>query len=254
MSFEEYKRRKSNNIIVWKDTKKLFETKLNNLKVESSIKYYDKELNVVDMLKRYDKMEIEIKNEDSFTMSYEYLKDRYNPMVLNMASYICPGGGVKKGSCAQEEDLFRRSNYYQCLSKEFYPLKMNEVIYSPEVIVIKDKNNEKMKKGFKVSCLACPAIRKPKLEKNGEYNEEDLKIMDMKIDMIFKVGYFHNHDSLILGALGCGAYENPIEEVINIFNEKIEKYWRCFKKIGFAILNDNKNNYEKFEKNIIKKI
>lgn len=38
-----------------------------------------------------------------------------NPLVLNMASPKRPGGGFRNGSAAQEENIFRRSNYFQVL-------------------------------------------------------------------------------------------------------------------------------------------
>jgi len=38
-----------------------------------------------------------------------------NPVVLNMCSPNLPGGGFRTGAGAQEESLFRRTNYYQVL-------------------------------------------------------------------------------------------------------------------------------------------
>lgn len=45
-----------------------------------------------------------------------------NILVLNLASSFCPGGGVVKGSIAQEEDLFRKTNYFLSLPMKFYPI------------------------------------------------------------------------------------------------------------------------------------
>lgn len=41
--------------------------------------------------------------------------------------------------------------------------------------------------------------------------------MQNKIDMIFKVGIKHDHKQLVLGALGCGVFNNPTEEVAKMF-------------------------------------
>ena len=69
--------------------------------------------NIVDVTKA------EIENSDTFDMAIKYVNNKQglNPLVLNMASDYKPGGGVETGSKAQEEDLFRRSNYYQTVNK-----------------------------------------------------------------------------------------------------------------------------------------
>lgn len=69
-----------------------------------------------------------------------------NPVILNMASAKRPGGGYRTGAGAQEENLFRRSNYYQSLEdpdgldtgREWgYPLPEFCTIYSPSVFVFR---------------------------------------------------------------------------------------------------------------------
>jgi len=69
--------------------------------------------------------------------------------VLNMASYQKPGGSYRDGSAAQEENLHRRTNLYQCLEdvdnmqpkgssiKNNYPLQDYAAIYSPDVTVFR---------------------------------------------------------------------------------------------------------------------
>jgi len=65
-------------------------------------------------------------------------------------------------------------------------------------------------------------------------------LMDNKIDSMFRIAYQHNIEGLILGAFGCGAFSNPTETVIKLFNNAISQYDKCFKYIGFAIRNDTR--------------
>ena len=76
--------------------------------------------------------------------------------------------------------------------------------------------------------------------------------MATTIDNIFRCAYMYNHDVLVLGALGCGAYNNPPLQVVEMFNSCIQKYWGCFKKIVFAVYSKNKfdQNNEIFSKYI----
>jgi uncharacterized protein (TIGR02452 family) len=118
-----------------------------------------------------------------------------------------------------------------------YPLKDDEVLYSPEVTIIKDKrsNNYQMIKEVVVSMYACAALRKPNLI-NGKYYDNDYQRMSDKIESMFIMGIAMKHDSLVLGAFGCGAFHNPPTEVAKIFSIMTKKYGKYFKKIGFAIL------------------
>lgn len=237
----------------WNDTKNYFDQF--KKEIPQSTKYnIDNIDNIICEIKQNeDSVTIrEIVNEDSFNLAIKYINEGYNPLVLNMASDWRPGGGVSNGKTAQEEELFRRSNAHQTHPQHWYPLKENEVIYSPQVVVIKDSRDKKYEyiDEIAMSMIACAAVRKPKLV-NGEYNKNDYEIMYKKIESIFKIGILHNHDSLVLGALGCGAFYNPPEEVAKIVSILLDKYGKYFKKIGFAILvakSKDNNNIDTFKK------
>ena len=197
---------------------------------------------------------IEIINEDSFNLAIKYVIDGHKPLVLNMASDYKPGGGVASGKTAQEEELFRRSNAHLTHPNEWYPLNVNETIYSPQVTIIRDSRDKKYKyiDEIDIALISCAAIRKPALIDN-KYTDNDYNIMYNKIESIFKIAIIHGHDSLVLGALGCGVFNNPPEEIANMFSILINKYGKHFTKIGFAILvvkDKDTENLNVFKKNI----
>lgn len=241
----------------WNDTKNYFSK--NKKKMPLSIKYDNSIINIPennannenDDLK---KPIIEIINEDSFNLAIKYVIDGHKPLVLNMASDYKPGGGVASGKTAQEEELFRRSNAHLTHPNEWYPLNVNETIYSPQVTIIKDSRDKKYKyiDEIDIALISCAAIRKPALIDN-KYTDNDYNIMYNKIESIFKIAIIHGHDSLVLGALGCGVFNNPPEEIANMFSILINKYGKHFTKIGFAILvvkDKDTENLNVFKKNI----
>ena len=100
--------------------------------------------------------------------------------VHNFASASNPGGGVTKGSSAQEECLCRCSSLYFCLNtrqmwEQFYaphrakhdPVHNDDIIYTSSVVVFKSDTAEphvlEEKDWYKVNVVTCAA---PNLRKN----------------------------------------------------------------------------------------
>ncbi len=101
---------------------------------------------------------IKVLNSDCLEVGLDLKRKGFNPVVLNMACATCPGtvfrnsnsffqgGGYKSGAGAQEEDLFRRSNYVQSLEDPDhldserswkYPIPEFGGVYSPSVFVFR---------------------------------------------------------------------------------------------------------------------
>jgi uncharacterized protein (TIGR02452 family) len=218
-------------------------------KPEKSIKYKYDTLIIPNNTQNIKKCNIKIFNDDTLTITEQLYKEtKSNVLVLNMASEYKAGGGVENGAMAQEEELFRRSNYFASLTQNFYPIKDSEGIYTKNVTILKDVYYQPMSP-FNCSFVAIAGLRKPIL-KNGKYNLVDIDIMSKKIDMIFKLSIINNHKNLVLGALGCGVFANPPEEVAEIFNNCCQKYQNNFDNIYFAIKSVRDNNYDVFSAKI----
>lgn len=214
---------------------------------------------------------VEVVNQDTLVGVLELANEELNPLVLNLASNFKAGGGVRSGAGAQEEELFRRTNYDNCTNQSFYPLKNpDEFVVTENVYIVKDENSVVLdKKDWQCfTFLAMPAIKRPICEPaydeddepinnaNGKpvmtyRDKEDLETMREKIDLIFRYAVLEEFDSLVLGALGCGAYGNPPEDVAELFKEAIETYGGAFKKIRFSVLSrDDQLNHQIFKETI----
>ena len=229
-----------------------------------NVTFYDSDIKKkinFDKLKRY-KTEITVVNQDCLKSAKELYDDGYSPAVVNFASFKVPGGGVRKGSRAQEENLCRRTNLYESifrfidtLAKEYglplekkrYPLPVNHgAIYSPSISVFResdDKNYEFMDELFNVDVITIAALKNPPLEK-GHMNAWAKSITKEKIRTMLNLAIYWENDSIVLGAFGCGAFANPPEDVAKLFKEVLSEPEYCdkFEKIVFAVLDDGNSH------------
>jgi uncharacterized protein (TIGR02452 family) len=202
---------------------------------------------------------INVVNMDSIECGLWLKTKKLRPLVLNMASDIHPGGGWKKGSMAQEEELFRRTTYTLSLDqpeiRKKYRLPLLAGIYSPGVIVFRGTNEEEYYLYDWDDCtpldfIAVAALRRPELEKKGDewrLKDKDADITESKIRMIFETAIYYGNDCLVLSALGCGSFANPPKHIAEIFKKVIKDYEKYFKNITFAILTDHNDKYGNLE-------
>lgn len=207
--------------------------------------------------KKYEEMDVRVTKEDTIVAARHLMDEGLRPLVLNMADDVFSGGCVSTGSGAQEESLFRRMNYCVSLHNDprknrFYPIAHDEAVYSPGITVFRsteDTNYRFLNRPFKLDFIACPGIKYPVLDDTGHLLETDTTILEQKIRLILQVGQDMGHDSLVLGALRCGAWNNTPGDVAACFERILSKYPLIFKVIVFAILSvtdyDSKN-YEIF--------
>ena len=194
---------------------------------------------------------ISVINTDSVSAVVEYSK-LGKTCVLNMASYKRPGGGVHNGARAQEECLFRCSNLIHVVPTSFYPLEVNEALYTKEAIFFKNKDYDYMEP---VVCdvITIAAIN---LNENAKYDPvqnitEYRKITKDKIRLMVSLAAQNGVKNLILGAWGCGVFNNDPTTMSQYFSEVLigEGYSVDFDNIVFAIINDHNsvgNNFDIF--------
>lgn len=221
-------------------------------------RFYKEEIPLVDSNRRF-ATEISVENIDCLLAAKRLQDEGFNVVVLNMASRQNPGGGVYGGAGAQEENLFRRSNLFRSMfqfapyasqygvhkSSCQYPLDRNfGGVYTPNALVFRDTEDNGYKllgTPYCVSFIAVPAINRPELDADGMIAESLVEPVKNKMRTIFRIGFLHGHDALVLGALGCGAFRNPPRHVARLFHEILEEpeFKNIYRKIVFAILDDH---------------
>ena len=194
--------------------------------------------------------------------------------VLNFANAFHPGGGVESGSRAQEEALCRCSTLYPCLQDSYIwnnyysknrarytPLANDRVVVTPDIVVFKSDDDYptivEEKDFFKVDVLTCAA---PNLRnrdssvlsiavKGEQIGDEELyKIHYSRAEHILCAALANDIDILVLGAFGCGAFQNNPRVVAKAYNDIIKKYRDQFDVIEFAIYcrDFETENYDSF--------
>ena len=202
---------------------------------------------------------VEVKNIDCLYAGVQLKEQGYNPAVLNMASRRNPGGGVTTGAGAQEETLFRRTNLFRSLyqfasyagqygiksSPHQYPLDRNfGGVYTPDAIYFREseqKGYALLDKPVSLSFITVAGMNRPDLTDDGEIAPYHVEPIKNKIRTIFRIGLVHGHDSLVLGALGCGAFRNPPRHIARLFHEVMDEpeFKNKYRCIIFAILDDH---------------
>lgn len=198
--------------------------------------------------------------------------------VHNFASATNPGGGVTKGSSAQEECLCRCSTLYFNLNTSdmwtgFYsphraardPVHNDDCIYTPGVMVFKTDTAEPKlmpeKDWYQVNVVTCAAPNLRLMPSNAMNSGDGMKHVRLsdkelyelhvkRLSRIMDVAVAGGNEVMILGAFGCGAFENDPEVVARASKDVVEKYLNCFETIEFAIYCSpyDRQNYQIFKR------
>ncbi len=268
------------NVTVFEDTKRLYET---NDRLKDSVnksvsgqKMIPESEKLAKPTKRFDDTLVRVSKKRSIEAAMEYRGKKV--CVHNFASATNPGGGVTKGSSAQEECLCRVSTLYPCLNRQelwdsFYsphraahnPVYNADIIYTPGVTVFKSDSaspellpeDEWMDMDI-VTCAAPNLRERPSNAMNPGAGSTPVKLSDkelMDIHMtrarrILDSAAVHKCDIVILGAFGCGAFCNDPRVVAEAYRRVIGEYDGVFDIIEFAVYCTprDRRNYDAFDK------
>jgi len=185
---------------------------------------------------------MEIFEGDSVSAVLKYAKSDKKTAVLNFASYKFPGGGFLAGSRAQEEALCHESYLYNVLSAfdtSYYArnredmnrgLYRDKALYSPDILFLRD--------GLTKHCdvLTCAAPNFSVASRFVEKDKNDL-VLRRRIRFVLSIAKNENVDTLILGAWGCGVFQQDPNTVAKEFVKIAEDVFKDLKiHIVFAVI------------------
>ena len=170
---------------------------------------------------------------DMITDAYDIARTRKEKLVgvLNMANAHAPGGGFLHGSRAQEEQLCHRSDLFPRLklhryfaggTMKFGYIAAGTCLVTPNVDILrrgKEHDKEHGKEPYarvdpmRVTVLSAAAKEYASIPTKAEEIKKNLEDLKKTWKAVITGANAAGVEVLIVGALGCGAFKNPPENV-----------------------------------------
>ena len=244
--------------------------------------FYEDNYPVFDESKK-NRMILTVSRDRSYQAAMRLHKD--NPgdkiAVMNFANAFHAGGGVTNGSSAQEESLCRTSTLYPLLYRRtlrdtFYkhhhdlntPKASDSLIYTEGVIICKTDEDlpKRMSKEdwvtVDVITIAAPDLREESNKHaslvNGGIKMSNAELFGYHIKRAMHMltcAAAKGADILVLGAFGCGAFQNDPEVVARAYKNALQEFPKVFKQIEFAVYcsPSDSRNYDVFSRTLASK-
>lgn len=253
---------------------------LDQSEMHQGSRMYDTELSAVAIPVRPEPTTYRVDQADCLDVAEDLVCRGYKPAMLNMASGGHPGGGVVNGARAQEETICRRSNLacsiFRFHSRTAYKYQLPHIsgvnypmnahfggVYSPAVTIFRRDSRhgyELMEQPYRVDVISVAAINGNRFHEHfdaqGNFTASGVTMTVDKIRTIYRIALLNGNDSLVLGALGCGAFKNPPHQVASLMRQVLEEpeFKNKFRLVTVAIIEDHNShgrNYNAFAQNFI---
>lgn len=210
--------------------------------------------------KEISKCEVRVVNDSTINLMIDQYNKYGSSCGLNFASAKNPGGGFINGAMAQEESLCYNSLLYESIKNErkTYDFSRNHLnnglystwaIYSPNVLIVRDKFMKLTEPNVKCSFITSPAPNK------GVYKGKSIDVreaLEERCRLVLDICIEHNEKNIVLGAFGCGVFRNSPLEVSTIWYNLLtkENYLSYFEHIDFGVLANSrdKTNFDTFRR------
>lgn len=202
---------------------------------------------------------IEVTSESSIAAIIRLINEGQEDLVcLNFASAKNPGGGFLGGAQAQEESIARSTGLYPCQLKAsaYYAANRNTkscfytdfMIYSPAVPIIKMDDGINVNRFLSAAIITAPAVNTGVVKHREPHRMNEIAIvMKRRIAKVLAIALKHGHKTIVLGAWGCGVFQNDPNDIAQYFKEIIDSQFKHdFERIVFAVFSRNERFIKPF--------
>ncbi|GAA1886551.1 TIGR02452 family protein [Streptomyces durmitorensis] len=194
---------------------------------------------------------VEVTGESSLEAAHRLTGGDGGPVAaLNFSSARNPGGGYLNGAQAQEEALCRASALYTCVrsAREFYdhhrahrdPFYSDRVIHSPAVPVFRDDRGRLLDEAYGVGFLTSAAPNAGVVLRQAPERAAELpSALAGRAERVLETAVACGYRRLVLGAWGCGVFQNDPAQVAEAFRSLLAEGGRFhgyFEHVVFGVL------------------
>ncbi len=120
------------------------------------------------------------------------------------------------------------------------PLYTTWVIYCPDVPVFRLDEGQLLDEPYLCSFLTSPAVNVGALRHRDRRGDEIRRVMQERVERVLGVAALHGHEVLVLGAWGCGVFQNDPEQIAELFQIALAGRFRgAFTRVVFAVLDSS---------------
>jgi uncharacterized protein (TIGR02452 family) len=185
-------------------------------------------------------MRIQVANETTMGAARRLVERGLPTAALNFANGVHPGGGFLQGARAQEEGLCRASALFATLDGDpMYEAHRRRrdyassdwVILSPDVPFFRTDRGTPLESPWRLSILTSAA---PVASREGQPRSGGL--LHARTLRVLAIARAYRYEALVLGAWGCGAFENDPVRTARDFHDALAGPFRgAFREVLFAI-------------------
>lgn len=181
-----------------------------------------------------------------------------NPVVLNVVGRDFSGSNLETNEEIRDEIINIRTTFNNCLGSRCpFPITEEQNVYSKVVTVIRPTIPYMFlppPQTYRVSMITTAPIKTEKLltDENKMELSDYLKTCSI-IEGVFQTAIAGSHSILILPPFGHEEDNNPVDDIIKIYNFCIYKYSHYFKKIIIGVPpHYPKSVFADYQKEIVK--